>query len=257
MGICFVIQPFDKGKFDKRYFDVYEPAIREAGIEPYRVDCDPSVSIPIEDIVNGIKRAEICLADITTDNPNVWFELGFAIAAGKEVVLLCSKERETRYPFDVQHRTIIEYQTESASDFRNLEEEIIKRLRSLLVKERTIQELASSSPLLVTEGLQGYQVATLALVLANSPNPEMSVGVYIIRDDMEKAGYSQVASSLAIRSLIQMNYLKPTIQQDYRADEPYDAVVLTDSGFEWLKAHQDQLALYSTSSNLQADDIPF
>jgi hypothetical protein len=27
MAICFVIQPFDAGKFDKRYQDVYAPAI--------------------------------------------------------------------------------------------------------------------------------------------------------------------------------------------------------------------------------------
>ncbi|MBU0719064.1 MAG: hypothetical protein KJ749_12505 [Planctomycetes bacterium] len=44
MGRCFVIQPFDDGgEFDKRYEDVFLPAIRDAGLEPYRVDRDPSV----------------------------------------------------------------------------------------------------------------------------------------------------------------------------------------------------------------------
>ena len=42
MGRCFVIQPFDGGKFDKRYEDVFVPAIQAVGLEPYRVDRDPS-----------------------------------------------------------------------------------------------------------------------------------------------------------------------------------------------------------------------
>lgn len=32
---CFVIQPFDGGKFDKRYDDVYKPAIMAAGLDAY------------------------------------------------------------------------------------------------------------------------------------------------------------------------------------------------------------------------------
>ena len=72
MGKCFVMQPFDSGAFDKRYDDIFEPAIKNADLEPYRVDRDPSVSIPIDDIETGIRRSELCLAEITTDNPNVW-----------------------------------------------------------------------------------------------------------------------------------------------------------------------------------------
>ena len=37
MPRCFVIQPFDSGgKFDKRYLDVFRPAILAAGLKPYR-----------------------------------------------------------------------------------------------------------------------------------------------------------------------------------------------------------------------------
>jgi len=50
MPTCFVIQPFDSGKFDKRFRDIFKPAIEAAGLEPYRVDDDPSVDIPIEAI---------------------------------------------------------------------------------------------------------------------------------------------------------------------------------------------------------------
>ena len=109
METCFVMQPFDGDVYDKRYEDVFSPAIIEAGLKPYRVDRDPGVSVPIDDIEAGIRNAQICFAEITTDNPNVWFELGYAIAAAKEVVLICSEDRKSRFPFDVQHRTIIKY----------------------------------------------------------------------------------------------------------------------------------------------------
>jgi len=50
MNRCFVIQPFDGGRFDKRFDDVFAPAITAADLDPYRVDRDPSVAIPVEQI---------------------------------------------------------------------------------------------------------------------------------------------------------------------------------------------------------------
>lgn len=130
------MQPFDRGLFDKRYGDVFAPAIQDAGLEPYRVDRDPSVSIPIDEIQSEIKSSEICLAEITTDNPNVWFELGFAIAVPKEVVLVCSDERQSKFPFDIQHRNIIKYKTESSQDFEKLRKDIKERIQATLKKKK-------------------------------------------------------------------------------------------------------------------------
>jgi nucleoside 2-deoxyribosyltransferase len=124
MPTCFVIQPFDGGPFDKRYEDTLAPAIRAADIEPYRVDRDDSAEILIENIEAGIRKADVCLADISTDNPNVWFEVGFAIASRKPVVLVCSEQRK-KFPFDVQHRKIIPYMTEAKSDFETLANQVI------------------------------------------------------------------------------------------------------------------------------------
>jgi hypothetical protein len=61
MATCFVIQPFDGGKFDKRFQDIFKPAIEAAGLEAYRVDNDHKVLVPIESIEDGIRQAAICL----------------------------------------------------------------------------------------------------------------------------------------------------------------------------------------------------
>jgi nucleoside 2-deoxyribosyltransferase len=139
MKRCFVMQPFDGDTFDKRYEDVFKPAIIDAGIDCYRVDQDPSVSIPIDDIESGIRNSEICFAELTTDNPNVWFELGFAIAVQKEVVLVCSEDRESKFPFDVQHRNIIQYKTDAPQDFEELRGKITKRILELSIKNLTAE----------------------------------------------------------------------------------------------------------------------
>jgi len=156
MPNCFMIQPFDSGKFDKRFDDVYVPAIEAAGLEAYRVDRDPGVEVPIDAIEEGIRNAAVCLADITTDNPNVWYELGFAFAAGRPVVMVCSNERTSgKYPFDIQHRTVINYKPESASDFESLKAALTERIQALLNKTEALRQIAESDQSAPTQGLTG------------------------------------------------------------------------------------------------------
>ena len=102
---CFVIQPISDTKFTKRYDDIYKPAIEATCLNAYRVDLDPTVKIPIEEIESRIKNSVICFADISTDNPNVWYELGYAFASGKDVVMVCDESRND-FPFDIRHKNI-------------------------------------------------------------------------------------------------------------------------------------------------------
>jgi hypothetical protein len=129
MAICFVIQPFES-KYDKRFDDIYKPAIEAADLDAYRVDRDRSVEVPIDTIEAGIRDAAVCLADITTDNPNVWYELGFAFAANRPVIMVCANERSGKYPFDIQHRTVIDYLVDSPRDFDKLKQSITDTIKA-------------------------------------------------------------------------------------------------------------------------------
>jgi hypothetical protein len=154
MPTCFVIQPFDKGgSYDKRYRGVLVPAIIDAGLEPYRVDEDPTTTILIDDIEKGIREAEVCLADITTNNPNIWYEVGFALANGKAVVMICFDPRPEPFPFDIRHRHIIPYTLHSPSDFENLRSEIVTRLKAQAKKAEKLQTVAAMSEIQNTAGL--------------------------------------------------------------------------------------------------------
>lgn len=128
---CFVIQPFSD-TFNKRYNDIYSPAIIDAGLKPYRVDKDPSVDVIIEEIERKIKESSLCLADISLDNPNVWYELGYALALRKNVVMICSNDRNGKFPFDIQHRNIIQYNSDSTSDYEALKSKITQKVSTIL-----------------------------------------------------------------------------------------------------------------------------
>lgn len=112
---------FSNEKFTKRYDDIYKPAIETVSLSAYRVDLDFAVKIPIEDIESNIKDSIIYFADISVDNPSVWYELGYAFALGKDIIMVCDESRKD-FPFDVRHKNIIRYKTESPSDFNELKE---------------------------------------------------------------------------------------------------------------------------------------
>jgi hypothetical protein len=260
MPTCFVIQPFDKGKFDKRYDDVFKPAIEAAGLDPYRVDRDPAVSIPIDEIESGISSAAICLADITTDNPNVWFELGYAIAARKDVILVCSEERKTKFPFDVQHRTVTKYSTDSSSDFDKLRSTIESRIKATLSRREKLGQVAEIQSTATVEGLDQHQIAVLVSVAEQVEDPDGGISAYVVRSSMESAGFTNIATTLGLKALLLKGMLSSFQDSDYNGNE-FTAYRVTDSGMQWLFDNKEKLTLTREGrpnyGPPPSDDIPF
>lgn len=260
MDRCFVIQPFDGGKFDKRFDDVVKPAILEADLDPYRVDRDPNVSIPIDDIQTGIELSRVCLADITTDNPNVWFELGYAIASSREVVLICADERQSKFPFDVQHRSIIKYKSEAPRDFDQLSEAITTRLKAILQKDNQLQKLPRSASAVIVEGLEQHEIAALISVAQQLPDPADAVSTYMVRQDMERAGFNDLAATLGLQSLVTKGLLESAQEREYNG-EVYTVYRVANSGIAWLHKNLQMLKLRHDPPPPRpmppSDEIPF
>ena len=254
MNTCFVIQPFDKDKFDQRYTDIFEPAIKLAGLEPYRVDRDPTVTIPIERIEEGIKSAKICFAEITTDNPNVWYELGFAFACGKDVVMVT--EERIKFPFDIQHRQIINYKTTSKSDFEKLEIAIKEKLLALISKQKSVKEIIEN-PVKESQGLKPHELTMLLMILENQITQDESVSIYSIKNDMDKAGFNSLAVSLAIRELQRKGFIETLKETDYNNNE-FSACKLTETGEKWAIENQDFFEFKKSKPNEEDfPDLPF
>lgn len=259
MPNCFVIQPFDSGKYDKRFEDVYSPAIAAAGLEPYRVDQDPGVDVPIDAIENGIRTAVVCLADITTDNPNVWYELGFAFAAGRPVVMVCSDERVgKRYPFDIQHRSIIPYQADSPRDFDILKAAITKRIKALLKKTETLQTFQGSEQVAPVQGLTQPELAVLAAVVGDIVLPDEGVSAYSAKHDVERAGFTALGFSLGLKRLREKRLVCLEETTDYNGNS-YHVIVVTSEGWDWFEKNEDKFIIQRSlkQETGDADDIPF
>lgn len=104
---CFVMMPFAQplgGYFTK----IFEPAIEKAGLKAVRADDDIfGTGKIIDQIWSGINSAKVLVAELTSRNPNVYYELGLAHALKKPVVLVCSNEQDV--PFDLKHIRVIYY----------------------------------------------------------------------------------------------------------------------------------------------------
>lgn len=139
---CFVIQPYDGGDFDNRYDDIIKPALESCGIEAYRVDRDPYVEIAVSVIEERIRDATLVIAEISVDNPNVWFELGYAMALEKPVIMLCDNMyRNGKFPFDISHRNVLVYRSGSIRDFNDCLEKLKERIAAKLKRMKlTIQD---------------------------------------------------------------------------------------------------------------------
>jgi len=104
---CFVMMPF-AAPLGEYYSKIYEPAIEKAGLKAVRADDDIfGTGKIIDQIWSGITAAKVLIAELTSRNPNVYYELGLAHALKKPVVLVCSNEHDV--PFDLKHIRVIYY----------------------------------------------------------------------------------------------------------------------------------------------------
>jgi len=106
--IAFVIMPF-AAEFEEIYNYFIATSLNEAGFEVKRADDIESQNNILKDIVNAIKNCDIIVADLTSSNPNVYYELGLAHSINKPVILLTQDLSEV--PFDLKSYRIIEYNT--------------------------------------------------------------------------------------------------------------------------------------------------
>lgn len=110
---CFVISPIGQPASDVReeadaVFDfIIEPTLRQLSIEAVRADKFPEPGLITEQMIAAILDFDLCIADLSGNNPNVFYELALAQAAERPVVLL--KRIGEDIPFDVKDYRLLEY----------------------------------------------------------------------------------------------------------------------------------------------------
>jgi CheY-like chemotaxis protein len=104
-GNVFCIMPFDDELYDTYLFGIKE-TLNNIGYHCFRIDEQIFNDAIIEKIKESIKTSDYIIADLTNSNPNVFYEVGFAHAIGRNVILIANSTLDLK--FDLQHiRTII------------------------------------------------------------------------------------------------------------------------------------------------------
>lgn len=110
---AFIAMPFNP-EFDS-VFAVIKEACGEAEIDYSRLDSSVQPGAIIDQIRDGIKNADIVIAEITSGNPNVYYEIGLAHCIQKPTVLVARADSIHAIPFDIRHNRVLIYNTEKFS----------------------------------------------------------------------------------------------------------------------------------------------
>ncbi len=86
--------------FNKVYDDYIKPALEGAGFEVFRADEETRAGSILTDMFQELLLADLVVADLSIDNPNVWYELGVRHALRMRGVVLIQCQRDYQ-PFDV------------------------------------------------------------------------------------------------------------------------------------------------------------
>lgn len=104
--IAFVMMPFSDA-MTPLYLDVIRRTVIKAGYECRRADNVVRPGDIIDDVHLDIARAAVVIAEVSSPNPNVYYELGYATAKGKPTILIA--KRGTQLPFDISSRRCVFY----------------------------------------------------------------------------------------------------------------------------------------------------
>jgi len=119
----FVAMPFAEEMEDVYYYGIQTP-VNAVGYLCERADLTPFTGDILERIKSRIETASLVIAELTTANPNVFLEVGYAWGKGRPTILL-ARDAE-KLPFDVRGQRCLVY-----SRIRDLEEALMRELQGL------------------------------------------------------------------------------------------------------------------------------
>ncbi len=149
--LCFVLMPFGSKSdgsggmidFDAVYDQLIEAAIRSADLTPLRADEEQVGGVIHKPMFERLILCEYAVADLTTANANVFYELGIRHAVRDWATMLIFAEGRGQLPFDVAPLRAMPYRL--SADGKPLEAQAAAA--ALAKKLRDAREADSDSPI--------------------------------------------------------------------------------------------------------------
>ena len=169
--LCFVLMPFGKKAdpaggpdidFDRIYAKALRPAIIDAGMEPIRADEERTGGVIHKPMFERLLLCDYAIADLTTANANVFYELGVRHTARPSTTLTIFATGQP-IPFDVNFVRSMPYALGKKNSFRKskaaaLRKSVAEKLSDL--RKLAVQSAPVDSPLFQLLG--GWKPGDLA-----------------------------------------------------------------------------------------------
>ena len=156
--LCFVLMPFGTKKdpatgaginFDDIYEQAIRPAIEAANLEPIRADEERTGGIIHKPMFERLLLCEYAVADLTTGNPNVYYELGVRHATRPATTVAIFADLQ-KPPFDLNLLRALPYRLAEGGRFGSAEaSDLTAKLTKRLLDLRNLakEQSAVDSPL--------------------------------------------------------------------------------------------------------------
>jgi hypothetical protein len=129
-GRCFVAMACDSS-LDAAYVDGIRAAVKtDCGCEPILIEKEQHNDKICDRALAEIRRAEFVIADVTLHRQNVYFEAGFAMGLGREVIWTC---REDEFKREKQHFDTRQYPHIIWRDPADLRVKLVDRIRATIL----------------------------------------------------------------------------------------------------------------------------
>jgi hypothetical protein len=147
---CYVIMPFKK-RYISTHKQVIQPAFlrishdRGEAWECRRADDAEAPGCISKEIVKSLHDADLVIADLSGNNPNVLYELGLAHSFGRPTILITQDIKDL--PFDIKDHRVLTY-SDSDDGLKSFSENLIRTILSTLSgKEPTSNPVLLFAPI--------------------------------------------------------------------------------------------------------------
>lgn len=145
---CFVISPIGSVGSDvrKRSDQVFKHVISKAvvplGYKPIRADQIPEPGIITTQVIQQTIDAPLVIADLSTQNPNVFYELAVRHMTRKPLIMLITAGE--KIPFDVSASRVIQYDLGDLDTLDRARDEIIEQSKSMSTGKQLDNPISNS-----------------------------------------------------------------------------------------------------------------
>ncbi|MEB3242948.1 MAG: TRAFs-binding domain-containing protein [Cyanobacteriota bacterium] len=150
--LCFIVMPFgvkpDPGglpdiDFDRLYATALKPAVEAAGMEPIRADHEMTGGVIHKPMFERLVLCDYVLADLTTANANVFYELGVRHTARPSTTLTIFAKHQ-KIPFDINFLRSLPYDLGANNAFGEAEAEALRQAVGERLQQ--LRDLALDAP---------------------------------------------------------------------------------------------------------------